>query len=378
MNPQDAPTKAALFKTFQTASQIFHARFTACGTALVAACMDSTVRRWRFVDPPPEAAAPAVPDAKPQPKAAAKGKAVAPQDLVELAPIQGFQSWVQTLATHPSASAVYAADAWGRLGAWDALAEGTAPLWCIDHAHEGWIRQLAVSPKGDLLASCGRDQYVRIWDTRDGRKIAELKHAQDVYCLAFSPEGAQVVFGDFSCAIHVADAGLRRIERKLDASPLYLLSRMQEVTGLRVLRFSPDGATLIAAGCKPASGGFVKGTPNALLFDYASGKVGEVTVVGGESEGFFLDLGWHPAGFFAGALSGQPGSGQLVFFKPGEKGPFFADKSVANCQSIALHPGGRFLAVIGTNKGSNGNGRPAKGAPYLPNNSPIHLYSMEA
>ena len=188
---------------------------------------------------------------------------------------------------------------------------------------------------------------------------------------------APLVFGDFFSKIQVAPTDLRSVIREIDASGLYLLSRMQDVTGLRVLRFSPDGNTLFAAGCKPAGGGFVKGTPNAITFDYPSGKAKETTVIGGESDGFFLDLAWHPGGFYIAPLSGQPGSGQIVFVRPGEKTSFFADKSMANCQSVALHPGGKLFVAAGTNKGSNGNGKPSTEGPYLSNNSPLHLFALE-
>lgn len=371
------PTKAKFLKAFQTSAQIFETRFTPCGTVLLAACMDSTLRRWRFLDAPPEVAPPVELDPKPKAKTPANAKPSDPHELIELSPIKGFKGWVQTLATHPAEPVVYAADTWGRLGAWDAVTDEPALKWTQPGAHDGWIRQLAVSPKGDKLASCGRDKHVCIWDTRDGKKLADFQHTQDVFCLSFTPDGNQLVFGDFFSKIQVAPTDLSSVVREIDASGLYLLSRMQDVTGLRVLRFSPDGNTLFAAGCKPAGGGFVKGTPNAITFDYASGKAKETTVIGGESDGFFLDLAWHPGGFYIAPLSGQPGSGQIVFVRPGEKTSFFADKSMANCQSVALHPEGKLFVAAGTNKGSSGNGKPSMEGPYLSNHSPLHLFALE-
>lgn len=91
----------------------------------------------------------------------------------------------------------------------------------------------------------------------------------------------------------------------------------------------------------PKSGGFVQGTPTILVFDRATGKLLHSTTIGGEADGFVHDLRWHPGGFLMAVTGCQPGNGRLVFWLPGDPGPFFSRADMPNCHALALHPGGR-------------------------------------
>jgi len=51
-------------------------------------------------------------------------------------------------------------------------------------------RTLAFSPDGTRLAAASRDWSVKVWDTKDGRRLLWLKeHHSPVECIAFSPDG---------------------------------------------------------------------------------------------------------------------------------------------------------------------------------------------
>ena len=381
------PSKAVQLKSFDTASQIFQARFTPCGTTLLAACMDASVRRWTLVEPPPAAPAPdPLADAEPakaappkKPVRAAKPPPPPPYELRELEPLTGFQGWVHSVALHPTKPATFAADTWGKLESWNSLEEKARRNWSVPEAHDGWIRQIALSHDGSQILTCGLDRWVRLWDAETGRKLAELQHPQPVYALAFHPAGGECVFSDVRGDIHVASLAPFKTVRTISAPDFFLLARMQEVSGLRQLRFSDQGATLLAVGAKPSTGGFVEATPMLVRLEFSSGKVLDTVKIGAPKDGFMLDLDWHPKGFHAVALSGQPGTGRLVLLKAGDKEPFFSDPSPANCQSVTLHPRGDLLVVVATNKNSSGNGKPvSKDGEYQPNSSPLLLYRLEA
>jgi hypothetical protein len=48
-----------------------------------------------------------------------------------------------------------------------------------------------------------------------------------------------------------------------------------------------------------------------------------------------------------------------------------------NLHSLSWHPNGTRLAVVATNPGSNGNGRPLdKEGNYIGNKSPIHVFEV--
>ena len=55
-------------------------------------------------------------------------------------------------------------------------------------AHAGWIRAVAVSPDGKLIASVGNDRLVKLWSLADGSPVRELRgHESQVYNVAFHP-----------------------------------------------------------------------------------------------------------------------------------------------------------------------------------------------
>ena len=388
MSSQDTvlPSKAVQLRSFDTASQIFQARFTPCGTTLLAACMDASVRRWTLLEPQPAEPAPdllAPPESaksapSTKPVRPAKPPPPPPYELRELEPLTGFRGWVQTVALHPNKPATFAADTWGKLESWNSLEQKARRNWSNPEAHDGWIRQIAVSPDGSKVVSCGLDQWVRLWDAESGRKIAELQHSLPVYALAFHPSAGELVFSDVRGDSHVATLAPFKTVRAISVPDFFLLARMQEVSGLRQLRFSDQGATLLAAGAKPSTGGFVEATPMLVRIEFSSGKVLDTVKIGTPKDGFMLDLDSDPRGFHAVALSGQPGAGRLVFLKAGDKEPFFSDPSPANCQSVTFHPRGNLLVVAATNKNSSGNGKPlSKDGAYEANTSPLLLYRLE-
>lgn len=58
------------------------------------------------------------------------------------------------------------------------------------------ISDIVFSPYGHLLASTGYDQTVRLWDASTGEQLAVLDDfANDVYAIAFSPDGRYLIAG---------------------------------------------------------------------------------------------------------------------------------------------------------------------------------------
>jgi WD40 repeat protein len=377
--PANPPAPREL-KAFQATRQLLSARFSPCGQFLCSGAMDQAVHRWSVVEKKP-AAELELPDAakKPAPKNAKNAPKESPVELTPLAPITGFNGWVSTIAFHPTDKLLFAADSWGKLVATSFEGETPNAIWHHAAAHDGWIRRVAVSNDGKLIATCGRDRFVRIWNAADGKPVAKHEHSEDVFVVNFTPDGSRVVFGDTFGKIGLLDFKSAKIERQFDASTLHKLSRIQDVAGLRVLMFLDEGRTLVAAGCQPKDGGFVEGGPAVLFFNIADDKLIRESRIGSEKDGFVHDLAWHPGGWLMAATSGQPGNGKLMFLRPDEKEPFYTNTSMANCHSVALHPDKRRFIVTATNRNSSGNGRPnSKDGAYPSNNSPIHLFELPA
>lgn len=106
-------------------------------------------------------------------------------------------------------------------------------------AHKDVIHEIAFSPDGKLLATCGYDKLVSLWDVGKGIRTQELKdHADSVYGISFSPDGKLLasVAADRAVKVWDVETGKR----------LYTLG--ESTDWLYTVAFSPDGNYLAAGG----------------------------------------------------------------------------------------------------------------------------------
>ncbi len=330
--------------------QVLAARFHPSGKLLAAGGFDGRVRRWDLSTETP----------------------------TELPALTGHNGWVQAIAFSSDGQRLYTGDSWGKLCAWD-ITDGEPRLgWSLDQAHDGWLRDLDVNADGSRLVTCGRDRVVRIWAAVDGAPLFELRDQDaDVYSARFHPQQPVIVSGDERGKVKLWGTTDGRMIREFDASVLYLEHRLQDVGGVRTLAFDRDGNTLAVGGTIPKNGGTVQGTPAVLLFNFETGELTHTLKFGDANHCFVHEIILHDAGFVMAVTSGTPGQGQVLFQRPDDEKPFFTTTKLSNCHSIQLHePTGR-LAVVATNRGSNGNGRRlGKDGEYEGNNSPIHLFQF--
>ena len=330
--------------------QITCARFSPDGSVLAAGAIDGTVRRWR----------------------------VGEKQLDPLPHLQGHHGWVCAVAFHPKEPRLFSADTWGQLRCQSFADDAPQTAWQLDTAHDGWLRQIAISPDGARLATCGRDQAVRVW-TPEGKPVAEHRHTDDVFAVTVAPDGQHVIFGDRHGHLHAWDFAAKRIVRMFDATVLFKIDRIQDIGGLRALAFFGEGKLLLAAGTTPDKGATIQSTPTLLAFDFASGALRHTFRHGGVKDGFIEDLAVHPAGHLMAVTSGNPGEGRLLQFRPQEKEAFDSATQLPNCHAIALHPDARRFAIASTNRDSAGNGRRTdKEGAYPANSSPVSLFELPA
>jgi hypothetical protein len=126
----------------------------------------------------------------------------------------------------------------GPLLAASALIIRRTPVLHTLAGHRRRVLAVAFSPDGQLLASAGDDEVIKLWDPADGSMLQELRgHTDSVYALAFGADG------------RLASAGHDGTVFLWDVKSGQVLHKLQGHWGVvRALAFSPDGATLASAG----------------------------------------------------------------------------------------------------------------------------------
>jgi WD40 repeat protein len=68
--------------------------------------------------------------------------------------------------------------------------------------HTGYVRSVAFSPDGRLLASGSRDETIKLWEVASGRLVRTLSgHTSWVESVAFSPDGRLLASGSVDTTI---------------------------------------------------------------------------------------------------------------------------------------------------------------------------------
>ncbi len=122
--------------------------------------------------------------------------------------------------------------------------------------HAGDVFTVLYSPDGKLLASCGKDQTVRLWNASDRRLMDTLRgHTKEVNIIAFSRDGSLLASGGEDGVVNVWDVASAISTAPSDtSSPSRPSPKYQYNLTLPVatVAFSPDGRTLAAAGTNHA------------------------------------------------------------------------------------------------------------------------------
>jgi len=100
-------------------------------------------------------------------------------------------------------------------------------------------RSVAFSSDGKQIVSGSRDKTVRLWDLATGEQVGELKgHRDKVNSVAFSPDGKQIVSGTVGGQVLVWDSATGEQVGELKGHSCRVYS----------VAFSPDGAEIVSGG----------------------------------------------------------------------------------------------------------------------------------
>ena len=258
--------------------------------------------------------------------------------------LEGHRSWVRALAFHDGK--LFSGDYAGKVLVWQLDADTPQPERTID-AHRGWVRALAISPDGRTLATCGNDNLVRLWNTRDYGFVRQLEgHQWHVYNIAFHPSGQSLVSADLHGVMRQWDLSTGRETRRLDCSVLYRYDPtfMADHGGVRSMAFNRDGSLLACAGITDVTNAFAGvGKPAVALFNWQTGQRTQLLRPQANFQGTAWGVDWHPSGFLAAAGGGSGGA--LWFWRPDNAQSFHTVALPNNARDLHFHPDGRRLAI---------------------------------
>lgn len=266
----------------------------------------------------------------------------------EKSPFAGHKSWVRALAFREGAAgtAFFSGGYDGQVLTWECAAAAPNPFRSTP-AHKGWVRALAVSPDGDLLASCGNDNLVKTWGTGDGKLLKEFTgHTSHVYNVAFHPTKPFLVSGDHRGILKQWDLATGSLVRDLDAAVLhkYDESFRAHIGGVRSMAFNADGSLLACAGITDVTNAFAGvGKPVIALFDWETGKQKHLLRPKEEFQGTMWGVDFLADGTIVGAAGGSGGT--LWLWQPDQPQAFFTFKLPNNVRDLAVHPDGKTLAI---------------------------------
>ncbi len=175
--------------------------------------------------------------------------------------LSGHTESVTCLVFHPAGTGLASGSTDGTVRLWEKDAAGRyAPsqTGAVLQANLRYVYDIAFHSQGHCLAAVGADLHLRLWDMTQsppaemagaGKRV-ETEGEQDIFCVAFSPNGRWLACGG-NAAIHLWER---------DGPPLIL---RQHTAWIFSLAFSPDG-TLLASSSADAT---------VCLWDVAQGRL---------------------------------------------------------------------------------------------------------
>ncbi len=230
------------------------------------------------------------------------------------------------------------------------------------NAHGKWIRGLAATPDGTVVASVADDMVCRLWDVASGRMIHELFGHRELtpthfpsmlFACAISADGRHLATGDKVGHITVWDVVSGAKLAALDAPAFYTwdpVQRHHSIGGIRALAFSPDGSRLAVGGSAKISNiDHLDGKALVEVYDWQTGKRTH-DFVSDKFKGMVEYLGFGPQGKWLLAAGGGDKDGFCTFLDIDAGNVLAQERISMYVHDIALTEKGDAIYAVGHKK----------------------------
>jgi WD40 repeat protein len=246
----------------------------------------------------------------------------------------------------------------GRLIWWDI--ETRKQIRAVE-AHTKWIRKVALSPDGKMVASVGDDMVCRLWNVADGKMLYELRGHHErtphhfpsmLFVCTFAPDGQSLATADKVGHIVVWDTASGKPIKTLEAPGMYTwdpVQRKHSIGGIRALAFSPDGKYLAAGGIsKIGNVDHLDGKARIEVFDWQKGEKAHEHI-DDKFKGLVEHLVFHPKGDWV-LGGGGANDGFFLFFDLKTKKALRQEKAAMHIHAFALDEKAETIYAAGYGK----------------------------
>lgn len=244
-----------------------------------------------------------------------------------------------------------------RLIWWDRESMGPEKI----HSQSKWVRCLAVSPDGQILASGCDDMVCRLWEAGTGKLVRELHGhkpltayhtASKLYTCTFSNDGKYLATADQRGDIIVWDYATGKRVTTINAPMFWTQRPSLEHTsgGIRTLAFSPDDKKIAAGGNIAGNTSVISGSTALIqVFDWEKGEQTH-EIEGGDF--FYERVAFHHEGHWLLGAGGVGNKGQnLLFFDLAKNEVIQETKSDQSVFDMVLNETSDVLYTVGRGKG---------------------------
>lgn len=228
-------------------------------------------------------------------------------------------------------------------------------------AHAKWIRNLASSPDGKLVASVADDMQCKLWDVESGALVRTLSghepltphhYPSMLFACAFSADGRLLATADKVGHVVVWEVATGNKLASVEAPIMYTWDpkqRRHSIGGIRSVAFSPDGRLLAVGGTGQIGNiDHLEALARIEIFDWQQNQRTH-EYPGDKFKGLVERLVFHPSGDWLVAAGGDH-DGFLKFIDVNGNKLIHHDKAPMHIHGISLSDSADTLYATGHGK----------------------------